>query len=497
MENEKDYRYNDKSERYRSMNRLYIIATSILCVLFLLYLLMKIGTKSISNATAIGNLVLMSVFTIVNLATYFRDKASIKFKQYVVIEIAIEFVLLGMQTNAEFLYYILLGVLALQIPYYDHKAFKKYSITYACLFTLIVIIRIAKGLINADVDALCRVTCVYLLLYVIYKIGGITKLFSDHALGSVEAQSQKQKEVFEGVLSISHTVQEEASKSSSLVDDLVHITQNVADSMSDIASATNTTAQNIQEQNNMTQSIQTAIEETSEHSKQMVNIATESNESIQENLKVMESLKNQSMQIANTNSEVTQSMAKLQDKTNEVQNIAGMILSISNKTNLLALNASIESARAGEAGKGFAVVAEQIRQLAEQTKQSTEEITRITDELNENANAVVKSVESSVEATNDQHEKILSAAASFEKLDSNITQLIRGIGAIDSQITGLSDSNNRIVDNITQLSATTQEVTASADQVQNMSRQNLSHAQEVKDAINLISDTSDKLKKFF
>ena len=247
----------------------------------------------------------------------------------------------------------------------------------------------------------------------------------------------------------------------------------------------------------MTQSIQTAIEETSEHSKQMVNIATESNESIQENLKVMESLKNQSMQIANTNSEVKQSMAKLQDKTNEVQNIAGMILSISNKTNLLALNASIESARAGEAGKGFAVVAEQIRQLAEQTKQSTEEITRITDELNENANAVVKSVESSVEATNDQHEKILSAAASFEKLDSNITQLIRGIGAIDSQITGLSDSNNRIVDNITQSSATTQEVTASADQVQNMSRQNLSHAQEVKDAINLISDTSDKLKKFF
>ena len=65
-------------------------------------------------------------------------------------------------------------------------------------------------------------------------------------------------------------------------------------------------------------------------------------------------------------------------------------------------------------------------------------------------------MESSVEATNDQHEKILSAAASFEKLDSNITQLIRGIGAIDSQITGLSDYNNRIVDNITQLSATTQ-----------------------------------------
>ena len=497
MKEQKDYRYNDPSERYCRMNKVYIITTTILLFLFMVYLLLKLGTKNIAVPTALGNLLFIICFTVINLVTYFHDKSSHKFKQFVIIEIAIEFTLLGLQTNAEFIYYAALGVLALQTPYYDQKTFKKYSITYAVLFTFIAVIRFVKNIISQDVDAICCIICIYLLLYVIYKVGWITKLFSDHALGSVEAQNQKQEKIFEGILSISHTVQEESDKSSSLIDKLVHITQNVAESMEGIAVATNTTAQNIQEQNNMTQSIQNAIEATSDHSKQMVSIAIESNVSIQENIRVMENLKEQSAQIAATNKEVTESMARLQSKTADVQNIAGMILSISNQTNLLALNASIESARAGEAGRGFAVVADQIRQLAEQTKRSTEEITRITTELNENADAVVKSVENSVDATNNQHEKILNAAASFAKLDSNITQLIHDIGAIDHQITGLSDSNNRIVNNISQLSATTQEVTASTDQVQQLSQQNLNHAHEVKQAINLISDTSDKLKQFF
>ena len=130
-------------------------------------------------------------------------------------------------------------------------------------------------------------------------------------------------------------------------------------------------------------------------------------------------------------------------------------MAISGQTNLLALNASIESARAGEAGRGFAVVAQQIRQLAEQTKSFTEEITKITNELNANANMVVNTISGSIEATEQQGEKILAASETFEQLNKNMEALASQVEEVNHHILGLSESNNKIMENISQLSAVT------------------------------------------
>lgn len=67
-------------------------------------------------------------------------------------------------------------------------------------------------------------------------------------------------------------------------------------------------------------------------------------------------------------------MAQMEELANMIEGFAGVIAGISNKTNMLALNASIEAARAGEHGRGFAVVAKQVGELAAQSSKSSKEI---------------------------------------------------------------------------------------------------------------------------
>ena len=460
------YKYTDVSERNRRMNRFYIVATSLLGLMFLFYLWMKQFNHNIPSVVVYCNTALIAVFAAVNVIVYRKNTATRYLKVMSTIEIGIEYLLIGVQTDASFISYAILGIFILQIPYYEKKSLKRTAAGMLILYIIVTAVQASKGIYGQDVNAVCSIFMIVLIGVVILEVGKLTILFNDDAVNSAKDEHSRIKEILDNIIMVSGVVSNETKKSDKLINELVDTTNTVTNSMKEISAATNMTATSIEEQSSMTTTIQEAIEHTGKASDQ----------------------------ITDTNKSVTESMQRLQEKTKNVENIAGMILNISSQTNLLALNASIESARAGEAGRGFAVVAEQIRQLAEQTKNFTEDITKITNELNDNADEVVVSVNSSVEATKEQGERIIEAAHTFEQLNKNIETLIEHIDVVNKEIAGLSDSNNKIVENISQLSAVTQEVTVNAEQVHNMSEQNLEYAKQVKEAVGNIRITSEKME---
>ncbi len=490
------YRYNSLEARYAKVNRFFLLGSILLFSVMFIYLLLHLEKMNISHSNLIGNFATLVLFSAVNVIIYLKNKSTTKLKILITSEIIIEFLFYSFTTSATFLGMALIGMLGVCVAYYDKKFYTVLFLFSTILYIVSQGIRTYLNLITIDSNGFCDMIMTCSVFFMLLRLQSITKMFSDDSLAAIEEQKQVQEQMVEEILEISQVVKNESDKSKEMVDLLVTSAHQTASNIQEISRTTDMTARNLGMQTDMTKDIQDAIVETKTHSNEMVTIAGNSNEYIKENEKMMNELKEQSAQITKANHQVTTSMEKLQVKTKEVEEIANLILNISNQTNMLALNASIESARAGEAGRGFAVVAEQIRKLAEETRSSTENITRIINELRINADEVVSSIHISVESAKSQNDMILTTATTFEQLEKNMSHLISNVHIIDGKIENLSEANNTMVDSISQISASTQEVSASTEETNAITEMNLDYAQNTKTAIDTIQKSASRLEHY-
>lgn len=345
-------------------------------------------------------------------------------------------------------------------------------------------------------DQLCATFAICLLLVLTFLTTNVADKFNRDTIGKITSDSKAQKEMLDHVVRVATEVKNGTENAMVMVNELNTSTNVVNGAMHDITESSQTTAENIQDQTEMTQNIQSSIEHTRMRSDDMVKMAKESGALNAKSLEAIDNLKKQSQLISEASAEVVGSMNNLKDRISAVKSIADTISNISSQTNLLALNASIESARAGEAGKGFAVVADQIRLLAEETRQETDNITSILLELNENAQIASDAVTKSVDAANSQNEMIIIASDNITAMNSNVGGLVQNIEEIDKMLEELSDANNKIVENIMQLSATTEEVTASSVQASELSVKNLDNADNTKKLLDSVLSVSSELDKY-
>ena len=162
---------------------------------------------------------------------------------------------------------------------------------------------------------------------------------------------------------------------------------------------------------------------------------------------------------------VIEGIGKLNDETNTIENMVEVIISISDQTSLLSLNASIEAARAGESGKGFAVVADEIRKLADESMQAVSRISDIITRINTQTELTVETARRAEQIVGAQQDALVTTINLFNTINKHIEDLADNLDDITRGIEQMSIAKDETLSAIQSISDVSDRAAASTSQV--------------------------------
>ncbi|ASG65765.1 chemotaxis protein [Idiomarina piscisalsi] len=257
------------------------------------------------------------------------------------------------------------------------------------------------------------------------------------------------------------SVQESAQRESEAAKKLIELSSSSSQQSDELSSQTGSVATAITE-------LSSSAAEVADHARQAADSANTADEEAGRSAVIVRESVNNIEALTKELKKAGDQARLLQDGSEKIGNILGVIVAIAEQTNLLALNAAIEAARAGDAGRGFAVVADEVRTLATRTQHSTDEISGIVDSIQgaiKDVSQIITDVEGRSASTNEEALKAEQAISQIQEAVANISTMnVQIASATDEQSRVTKDLNENIT-GISDLSHANQEANAQVAEV--------------------------------
>lgn len=363
----------------------------------------------------------------------------------------------------------------------------------------------------------------------------IIALFSNYIKNHIGKVNQLSAYVSQGDLTHSIEVKAKdelgqmARNLNTMSNNLKDVVTNVSQSLENIVATAEELTASAEQTHSAAEQVAVSMQEVAEHSDKQSKIAEDTSDRILEISKNMEHITNsfngvskasvQASELADEGKKVvtkakeqmneidekvnqsTEAVNLLGKKSNEIGQIISIITSISEQTNLLALNAAIEAARAGEQGKGFAVVADEVRKLAEQSAGAAGRISSLIDEIQSEITEAVKTMNGGTAAVTQGKQMVENAGESFEEIYSSVevvSEQVNGVSQIVNEIYKSSEMMEEYVKNISKISkesaGNTQNVAAASEEQTALMREVSNAAQSLTEMALTLQNLMAKFK---
>nr|AYQ75465.1 methyl-accepting chemotaxis protein [Cohnella candidum] len=196
--------------------------------------------------------------------------------------------------------------------------------------------------------------------------------------------------------------------------------------------------------------------------------------------------------------EMTRSMVekvdKLKDSTRSIRKILDVLGNVSKQTNILSLNATIEAARAGTAGKGFMVVADEIRKLADQSRQSIGVVGEIVETIQREIDETVSVLSEAYPIFQEQIDSVREANQIFVTVQENMNGFVNRLDSATESVRHLEEAQSTLTLAMTNVSAVAQQASATSEEVASLSNEQLGISDGLVQLSNRLETVSNQLR---
>lgn len=372
----------------------------------------------------------------------------------------------------------------------------KYTVMYG-IGIIIINIVFATAEINKTSPLETEIQIAAVVMICLYSglTSYIDSLLTKKKMDVIADGVRKNNEIIAAITDTSKDIAVKTENLSKKAEKLQTSTHASADAMKQVCDGTSQTAESIQEELTQIGCMGQNVDEIEKSLNSFAESLKDAAAGIRSGAGNMEQLKITAGSTMNTVNNTVAAMSNLAKQIESVRQVISLIKEISEQTNLLSLNASIEAARAGDAGRGFAVVAEEIRNLSDQTKNSLEKITLHIDGITNGSKQVTKDMNELSDIFKNQEKAVSDTAYIFNNINKSSETMIGDCEIMVQNVNNVRNMKNAVVDNIGTVSAATEEVTANAQNTMNDSFENLKLYAEVLNDIDEITVLAEKLTK--